>query len=127
METIKLNDKEYVLIEEYNKVKQDYDNLCLNKKDEKATVKNIGSAYMDETNVLAIGKVDLNKGSWVRVSLSTEYLEKIIKGLKAMSCSKDGMPSVSIVFANDCICLFGRYDDKEKSVSGFMLAPRVDE
>lgn len=126
METIKLNEKEYVSIEDYNKVKLDYDNLCLNQNKEKASIKDVGVCLMEESNVLGIGKVRLSGGEWIKTTISTEYLERILKGLKAMSFNKTGLESISICWTKNYPVIFGKMNIEKTEIAGFILAPRVD-
>jgi hypothetical protein len=116
METITINGKEYVS-------KQDYDNKPSGNSEPKLSF-DLKAVLMDEANVLGVGSAKVGS-QCIHVRLSTEYIERVIKCLKDMSLDKKGLESVDLVWADDYPVVIGRYDEKTKYVSGFILAPRV--
>ena len=120
IETIELNGKKYVLesdmlseLENNNPPKSPSPITLISKE-----------ILIDESKVLGVGTVILSN-NYVCVSLGTEYIEKIIRGLKAISSSKNGLDKVDICVTQDGPCIFGRLGEKNMA-SGFILAPRVE-
>lgn len=120
MEIMTLNGKEYVS-------KVDFD-LAIAAKDKPISKFHLispDSMVVDECNVLAMGFIQINEG-YVGVKLSVEYLDRVIKCLKAMSCDpKKGLDSVTLAWANNFPAVIGRPNDKGEVV-GFIIAPRVE-
>lgn len=119
VESMKYKGKEYILKEEYDKIVSE-----LEKKQDKLQIVS-KEMLLDEANVLGVGTVKVNN-EWHAVRLSTEYLEKIIKGLKAISFEKGGLQSVEIIWAHEYPCIIGRLG-KDNTATGFILAPRVEK
>jgi hypothetical protein len=82
------------------------------------------SSLLDEANILGIGTFQLGSGH-ITTRISTEYLDKVIKCLKAMSFNKEGLESVDLAWAKDFPAIIGRRNDKGM-MSGFIIAPRIE-
>lgn len=121
METIELNGKKYVLESEANKSIEDLkDKSGVEYNGFKIVSKEV---LLDESNVLGVGTAIVGN-EYHSVRLSTEFLEKIIKALKAISMNKNGLDAIDIVWTKDMPCVIGRLGEKNM-VSGFILAPRI--
>lgn len=122
METIELNGKRYVteidMNVEIERIKKELG--------DKSSLKFFeGCLQSDEANCLGIGSAEL-KGEWFKCSLSTEYLEKVIKCLKEMSIDKKkGLESIQLVWSHDKPAFIGQV--RNNVVSGFVIAPRIDK
>lgn len=121
MNTIELNGTKYVSYEDYEE--------ALKEKEENKTYEskiNLDCVLMDETNVSAIGTVELKYGEWHQTKVSTAFLKKVIKGLEAMSFHKDGIETISLVWTKDHPIIIGHLDRKKEKtfVAGYIIAPR---
>jgi hypothetical protein len=121
MEILTLNGKEYVS-------KVDFDLAMANKEKpiSKFHLISPDTMIVDECNVLALGFVQIGEG-YVAVKLSVEYLERVIKCLKSMSCDpKKGLDSITLAWAHNFPAVIGRPNDKGE-ICGFVIAPQVDK
>jgi len=116
METMELNGKKYVAVEDVEKEYEYRSNAP------KFKFISRDFSLMDESNVLAVGSVQVGSDYVVVCRLSTEYLERVIKCLKVMSCNKDGLQSVDLAWGKDQPAIIGITNDKGM-MSGFIIAP----
>jgi hypothetical protein len=114
MKTITIDGEEYVLKKDVETAKPKTGINFLN-----------NPLLWDEANVMAIGTCQIGAG-YIATVISTEYLEKVIKCLKAMSMNKKGLDKISIAWANNSPAVIGKADEKG-IITGFIIAPRVDE
>jgi len=119
MKTIKIDEKEYVLKEDADKKIEE---LTENKVNKLNTIYTVG--LMDETTIMGMGSVEIGDDYQV-VRLTLEYLERMINAVKAMSCTKNKIEFLDIAVSTDKPCVFGQRDILNKSIGGFILAPRV--
>jgi len=122
METINFNGKEYVLKEEFDKLKLDDNNF-------KSGFKFLsnGCNIMDEANVMALGHFKID-GGFIATKISISYLEKAIKILKQMSLNKNSYSGdyLSLAYKKDFPMIIGRINDDGEAI-GIVIAPRVDD
>ena len=128
MESITVNGKEYVL-----KADADAELKSVKEKIEKNGGKVKGGfqfvssdfSFMNEANVMAIAHVNIGKG-FVVTRVSTEYVEKVVKCLIAMSLTKHGMDAVDLAWGPDHPAIFGTVND-DGEMTGFVIAPRTKD
>lgn len=129
METIQLNGKEYVLKEDYEQdIRLKNDKITELGSKPNSPLKTIYTlGLMDESNIMAIGSVQLGPEYKV-VRITLDYVEKILNGINSMYDKKNKQVSrcIDIAVATDKPCVFGLRDKDKKSIDGFMLAPRID-
>jgi hypothetical protein len=116
--TINVNGKEYIL-------KEDVEKYHKKKKSKKNKIYNINSMLVDEDKVMAVGTFKVNS-SCVLTSISTRYLDRVIKCLKEIAGTRSKDPVlIDIAFGKDKPVMFGRYNMKTKEIGGFVIAPDV--
>ena len=120
METIELNGKKYVDIEEYNNLKYDYDEF--QKRPREAPRFNLIQKQLpiDPCNIIAISTVELG-GDWFYSRYTLSYIKKAIRALDAFD-----VENVDIVCSKDYPICFGRIEKDGNKVTGIIIAPRVE-
>jgi len=124
MRTINVNGEIYALQKD---IEQEYVLKSMVDKDKKKQDFQIIShdfCLMEEYRILGVGAFQLGDG-WVTTKISTEFLDRIIRCLKAMSNTEKGLEDIELAWAKDCPAIIGTRNDKGQ-ISGFILAPKVD-
>jgi hypothetical protein len=117
MRTINVDGKEYVL-------REDMESELRKGVKSEFRVLSKDFTLLDECNILGVGSFQLSSG-YVTTKLSTEYLERVIKCLKAMSMNQEGLETIDIAWAEGYPAIIGRRNDKGE-MSGFIIAPRIE-
>lgn len=126
MKTINIDGKVYVLetdIGEQYVLKSVLEEELKQKTPTEFRILSPDSVMMDESNVLGIGAFQLGQAQ-VTTRIGVEYLEKVIKCLKAMSLRKEGLESVDLAWGQDFPAIIGTRN-KKGEISGFIIAPRI--
>lgn len=77
----------------------------------------------DECIIAGIGAFEL-KGYSVVVRVSLDYLKRAIKMIEILHKGEKDV-SIDIAVAEDNPLIIGRYNEKNRKMSGIVLAPRV--
>ena len=125
MDKIKINEKDYVSEEEYNKLKQELENI------RNKGFKNAGEfeiALFDEANVIGVGSFKIQSDDYKFSNISISLLKRAIKICEEVTYfDKQGKKRdyVTIGIHNDYPLLVGGLNQNKKLFSGVIIAPRV--
>ena len=110
MEEIEVNGKKYVLKDDIAKA-----GICKWVTPE---------SYLDETNIKGIGTMEIVDGYSV-TKYNLEYLNELIHAAKNFAYDKK-FPTCHIAIKNDYPMAIGRLSKDKKFISGFVLAPVIE-
>lgn len=116
-DTITVDGKEYVSKEKYD--------IDISKKESILPRFNMicREPPMDQHKVMAIGTATLG-GEWIRSRIDYRYVERALKILRTLN--EDADFGIDFVFSNDQPIIIGRVSEDHKSVTGVIIAPRIE-
>ena len=127
MKTINLDGETYVMQKDIDKeyvLKSLVDEELKDNKKRDFQIISSSFSLMEELNILAIGSFQLGEG-WVTTKISTEFLDRVIRCLKAMSNTERGLEDIELAWAKDFPAIIGTRNNKGQ-MSGFIIAPKID-